>query len=405
MTKYLSRSVLLMALAHLTIELCNNFMPVVYPLFITRLELSYTQVGLVVLVASMGSSLVQPIFGYLSDRWGATRMTVLSVAWIGLVMGMVGFVQSYVVLILLVGFGALGSSAFHPAGVTLASRSGAKRRGTAMSVFSVSGNLGTALSPLLVTAGLAWLGLPGTVVIMPFALLVSLLLYRQINLGDPAHHTSHKDLLPNQQETGSQSHLEFGPMIGLALIIMAVMCRSWFQISLMTYLPEWLQSRGYSLAAGGQMLSILMISVGVGSLSGGTLSDYIGRWQVFALSLGLLAPAYWLFLTGSGLWQSGWLMVIGVLVGASFPVGLVLAQETWPTRIGLASALVMGLGWAPGGLGASVTGAIADQFSLTAGLQSLILAPILGVACTLAYVLLARRGNLVDRWRIGAIEG
>ena len=101
----------------------------------------------------------------------------------------------------------------------------------------------------------------------------------------------------------------------------------------------------------------------------------------------------------------GWLVVGGVLVGASFPVGLVLAQETWPARIGLASALVMGLGWAPGGLGASVTGVIADQFSLTAGLQSLILAPLLGVGCTAVYVLLQRRGNLVKKWRIEAIEG
>jgi FSR family fosmidomycin resistance protein-like MFS transporter len=404
MAKYLSRTVLLMALGHLTIELCNNFMPIVYPLFITKLDLSYTQVGLVVLVASMGSSLVQPVFGYLSDRWGSTRMTVLSVAWIGLVMGTVGFAHSYITLILLVGLGALGSSAFHPAGVTLASIGSTKRRGTAMSVFSVSGNLGTALSPLLVTAGLAWLGLPGTVVIMPFALLVSLLFYRQISLGHLVR-ASQKHQPSNEQRTGNQSRLEFGPIIGLVLIIMAVMCRSWFQTSLMTYLPEWLQSRGYSLAVGGQMLSVLMISVSVGSLSGGTLSDYIGRWQVFALSLGLLAPVYWLFLTGSGVWQFGWLIVIGVLVGASFPVGLVLAQETWPARIGLASALVMGVGWAPGGLGASVTGAIADQFSLTTGLQSLILAPLLGVGCTVAYVLMRRRGNLMEKWRIEAIEG
>ena len=60
MTKYLPRSVSLMALAHLSIELCNNFMPVVYPLFIMSMDLSYTQVGLVVLVSSAGSSLVQP---------------------------------------------------------------------------------------------------------------------------------------------------------------------------------------------------------------------------------------------------------------------------------------------------------------------------------------------------------
>jgi FSR family fosmidomycin resistance protein-like MFS transporter len=194
-----------------------------------------------------------------------------------------------------------------------------------------------------------------------------------------------------QFQPDRQDRPEFSALVGLALIIMAVMARSWFQLSLMTYLPEWLQSQGRSLAMGGPMLSILMVSVGVGSLSGGTLSDYIGRWQVMALSLGLLAPAYWFFLRTSGFWQIGSLMMIGVMVGASFPVSLVLAQETWPSRIGLASALVMGLGWAPGGIGASVTGLIADRFSLTIGLQSLILAPIVGVGCVLLYVILQRR--------------
>ncbi len=143
MTKYLPRAVSLMALAHLTIELCNNFMPVVYPVLITAMGLTYTQVGLVVLVSAVGSSLLQPVFGYLSDRWGASRMTVVSVAWIGVVMGLVGFAWSYPSLMLLVGLGALGSSAFHPAGATIASTPGSKRRGAAMSIFSVSGNIGT----------------------------------------------------------------------------------------------------------------------------------------------------------------------------------------------------------------------------------------------------------------------
>ena len=114
------RLILPIALAHLTIELCNNYMPVVYPILIPTMGLTYAQVGLVTLVASIGATLVQPLFGFLSDRWKPRRIVVASIIWIGLLMGLVGLTRNYWLLILLVGLGSLGSAAFHPAGATAA---------------------------------------------------------------------------------------------------------------------------------------------------------------------------------------------------------------------------------------------------------------------------------------------
>jgi fucose permease len=179
--------------------------------------------------------------------------------------------------------------------------------------------------------------------------------------------------------------------MGLALIIMSVMTRSWVQVAVMTYLPEWVQSHGGSLALGGQLLALFSIATGVGSLTGGNLSDRIGRWQVMALSTGLLGPAVWLFLGASGLWQVVMVALVGVLIGLSFPTAVVMAQETWPQGVGFASALVMGLGWAPGGMGASFTGFVADHYSLATGLYLLIFPPLVGLAGILAYAALQRR--------------
>ena len=135
---------------------------------------------------------------------------------------------------------------------------------------------------------------------------------------------------------------------------------------------------------------MLLISVSGGSLLGGIMSDKIGRWQVVALSMVLLSPTMWLFVTASGLLQVVAAGAIGVFIGASFPVTIVMAQETWPQGVGLASALVLGLGWVPGGIGAFVTGYLADQSSLDLGLQSLIIPPIMGLICMLVYAALYR---------------
>ncbi|MCJ7819367.1 MAG: MFS transporter, partial [Syntrophales bacterium] len=130
------------AVAHLTIELCSSYLPVIYPILITTMGLSYAQVGLVTLVGSGGVTLAQPIFGYLSDRRESRHIIPISVIWVGLLMGLVGLAPSYWSLILLVGLAGLGSAAFHPAGASAAGSITAARRGAALSVFSVGGSLG-----------------------------------------------------------------------------------------------------------------------------------------------------------------------------------------------------------------------------------------------------------------------
>jgi FSR family fosmidomycin resistance protein-like MFS transporter len=387
LTTYLTRFALLMALAHFALEICTSFLPVVYPLLITMFELSYSQVGFIALVVSLCGSLTMPLFGHLSDRLGASRMIVFSIAWAGILLGLVGLAGQYWAVIALAGVGILGSAAFHPAGAVLAVASIGERRGTAMSLFSVGGNLGAALSPLWVAAGISWLGMRGTMIVIPVALLTAFILYQQLNHTDP-HQDNVSHLPPGSPPLAS---MQLSVVVGLGLITFVVMTRSWFQMAMMTYLPEWIQSQGQSIAFGGQVLAVFMIAVGVGSMTGGPLSDWLGRWRVVVISLAVLALAQWLFLNAPLFWQVILVAIMGIMIGASFPVTIVMAQEAWPNGVGLASSLVMGLGWAPGGLGAWFTGWLADQTSLAAGLQSLIVVPLVGVIGVLIYAVWQRR--------------
>lgn len=381
----LPRTLYLVALAHLALELCANFLPILYPTWITTMGLTYAQVGLIALVASTFGSLAQPLFGYASDRWNNRWLSVLSVSWLGLFMGLVGFAPNYLSLLLLVGMASIGSAAFHPAGAIITTASSQSRRGTALSIFSVGGNLGSAISPILITAGFAWIGLSATVIFIPIALLASLLLYLHFTLNSEAESSSHHSSETHHGHHHQVGILNGGSLISLSIIVAAVMCRSWFQVSLTTYLPEWIQNQGWSLSVAGQVLSVYLVFISVGSLAGGYLSDRVGRWQIFAVSLALMALAQWLFLVTSGFVQIMAVAAIGMMIGLSFPVAIVMAQEAWPRGVGFASAMVMGLGWLPGGIGASVTGFIADGSSLAVGLQSLVLLPLVGLICMIIF--------------------
>lgn len=375
-----------MALAHLVLETSFNFLPVTYALLIPRLGLTYGQIGTAVLMMTLAGTATQPLFGLLADRRDPRRIVVAGIIWGGVLMGLVGFVPTYGVLALLMTLAALGSAAFHPSGALLASVVEPQNRGRAMSLFAVGGNLGAAVSPLFVGVFLSVMGLAGTAIVIPLALVSGWLLARQFGrLPLPATHRSHGAAAapPDAAEVGS--------LVALVAIILVVGARSYFQQALMTYLPQWLGTHGQSLAVSGAALSILLVAVSTGSLFGGSLSDRLGRVPVIAVSLIVMMPAQWLLLNTTGPVQLAAVLTIGLMIGASFPVTIVLAQEAWPRSVGLASAMVMGLGWLPSGLGAFAVGQIADRSSLTTGLTTLILVPLVGLLALAAYSLAQRR--------------
>jgi MFS transporter, FSR family, fosmidomycin resistance protein len=374
----LTSAAFVIALSHLAIEFSNNFLPIVYPLWQAELGLSYQQLGGIALTSSMMGAITQPVFGYLSDRWDPRWIVAVSLGWIGVMMGLVGFQPTYALILLFVGLGAIGSAAYHPAGASLAAEASKHLKGASVSVFSVGGNLGWALSPLLIGgAVLAW-GLGSTAVLIPIGLLLALFYF---------YYLRSFPLARNAVDAPRQRKVVRGPWLALLLVITAVAARSWVQGALTNFMPTWLQSNGSSPEAAARMLSLLALSVSVGSLSGGTLSDKHGRAPILILSFSLMFPLLNLFflVPPGGILQTITLIGIGISIGASFPIGILMGQEAWPQAMGIAASLVIGLGWVPAGLGALVIGYIADQTNLTLALSTITLVPLIGVAAGLFF--------------------
>lgn len=379
----------LMSLAHFVLEASFNFLPVTYVLLIPKLGLSYERVGALVFLTAILGSGTQPLFGWLSDRGDPRRIVLVSLIWSGVLMGLVGFMPTYGALAALLGLASLGSAAFHPPAAALSSQTEATNRGRAMSLFSVGGNLGSALSPALVGLALGSVGLAATAVVIPLALLTAWLLMRRFRATPPP--VPRVDAGP-----GAVPATTVGSMVALMAIVTVVGARSYYQMAVMTYLPEWLQANGQSLAMAGAALAVFMIAVSLGSLFGGTLADRFGRLPVIVVSLVMIGVGHWFMMRLSGPSQMVAVALVGAMIGASFPVTIVLAQEAWPQKVGMASAIVMGLGWMPAGLGAWVVGRVADGSTLSAGLATLIIAPIVGLGAAMVYVVTRGRRPMTN---------
>ena len=60
--------VLILSFSHLFVDVTGTALPAMMPFLKDSLHLSYTAVGMVIMVSNLTSSIIQPAFGYLSDK-------------------------------------------------------------------------------------------------------------------------------------------------------------------------------------------------------------------------------------------------------------------------------------------------------------------------------------------------
>src|SRR5262249_6641519 len=85
--------------AHFIIDLCCGARGTLQPLLLDQLHMSYTEAGILAGVLSFSSSVLQPGWGYLSDRFHSRLFTALAPAVAGLFIASVGLAPSYPVLL------------------------------------------------------------------------------------------------------------------------------------------------------------------------------------------------------------------------------------------------------------------------------------------------------------------
>ncbi len=382
MSLFRNRSLLGLSLAHLTLDLYPSMLPIMLPFLVASLHLSYTQAGLVATVSLVGSSLTQPLFGYLADRFTPRILGPLGVIWTAAFIVSAAYAWSYPILLGCILLAALGSAAFHPQGAAQASVISGERRATSLALFTFGGSIGYALGPLLGGAIFSNLGLRGTLLLLlPALAVLPLLLVRP-----PVEREERKAYLE------MRNPIERGPTPWLAVVstAMIVLLRPWASMSLSTYLPLLYQSRGHTLSLASQVLFLLLISGAFGGVLSGLLADRFGPRKVLAFSLILSSPMIYLFLHAPGAWPHLLVIPLGIFLAGLTPVTTFITQNLLSGGAAMASGFALGGQFTAGGIGAAVTGFLADRFGLLRSLELLVFLPLVAALFCLG---LPRREN------------
>lgn len=370
--------IILISLGHMVTDISQGAIPLFLPYLKDAFDLSYFAVGLILLFSSISSSIIQPLFGFISDRyqclWMLPAGCILAMTGVALI----GFVPNYYLLLAAVTFSGLGVAVYHPEASKAVFYLSGSKKATAMSIFSLGGNFGFALGPIIAAFFLGVYGLQGSGGFLPLGLLmggVLFVLLPKISLQV----TKNKEMHANGKKNAARAR--FIITLPIILLMLIVTIRSWVHMGLMMNIPlyyiDYLQM---DTAYGSSLLTIFLMLGAVGTLLGGPLADKLGLKAILYFSFISAVPLMYFLFNSSGVFTFIWTGLIGASIICTFSVTTVYAQKLMPENIGLASGLVLGFAIGTGGIGTTLLGLIADNFGLMMAINILIVLPLIGIA-------------------------
>jgi FSR family fosmidomycin resistance protein-like MFS transporter len=376
MRQFNLKVLLILSLGHLVVDIYQGALPAILPFLKEKLELSYALTGMILMASNFTSSILQPLFGYVSDKKAMAFLLPLGLLAAGVGFSLLPFSGHLALILGLVVISGLGVASYHPEGYKTAHFFTGQRAATGMSIFSVGGNIGFSLGPILsmyIIHAFGFSALP--VIVVPALLCVAVVLAnrRMIMMPVAVHSEAVKRDIPGISKLAYTS---------LGMVILIVVMRSWTQIGLMTYIPFYYIDylKGDPLFAG-KLVFVFLFCGAVGTLAGAPIADRFGHRFYVRLSMLLTAialPVMFIPAIEKSILLFVVLGIQGMLLVSSFSVTIVMAQKLLPSKLGIASGLMVGFAIGTGGLGVTILGVVADHYGVPTALYSIAILPLVG---------------------------
>ncbi len=378
MRKFDLKVLLLLALGHCMTDIYQGALPAALPFLKDKLGLTYTSAGSILIASNLASSVVQPLFGFYSDRKEKPLLLPIGCLCAGLGFSLLAFPSSFAITLSRVLLSGFGVAAYHPEGFKTASYFTGDKIATGMSVFSVGGNLGFALGPIASLFILKHYG----ILFLPWMIVPSLLFVLLVAFFWKII------LVPNRVKTAGKKRFlrksQKSAYAALSLVIAVVIMRSWTQFGLITYVPFYYIDylKGDPMYAG-KLVSTFLLSGVLGTLIGARLADRWGHKRCVIISFAVASAVFPLIFVAKGYILFLIFGVFGFVLISSFAVTTVMSQRLLPENVGMASGLTVGFAIGTGGIGVTILGVIADAYGVPAALKFITILPVMGFIISL----------------------
>jgi FSR family fosmidomycin resistance protein-like MFS transporter len=374
--KKIDPAVYLFSLGHLSVDWCQGAIPALLPYFIRNYDLSYQAAGTLIFANVLVASVLQPLFGYYSDRISRPWFIPLGTLFCGISVALMGFCTSFSAIFAAAMLSGVGSAVFHPEAALMVNRIAAKAKGQALGTFSVGGNAGFAIGPIVAGICAYKLGIHSLLIFGVINAVLAIALWTRMP------YVLQQVSLFNKQETEKKAvKTSENDWKAFGILSLPIFARSiGFTLS-NTFIPiYWMTVLHASATQGTTALSILFTIGACITFGGGLLADRFGYVTIIRAAFLCMVPTYLLLTHTTDIWvATALLLPAAVSIFMPYSPIVVLGQTYLAKNAGFASGVTLGLTTTLGGIFAPLVGGAADRWGLVPALQIFWIAGLIGL--------------------------
>lgn len=346
--------------AHHVHDIYTSFLAPILPLLMEKFGLSYSMAGLLNVIQRI-PSLFNPFVGMIADKVSVRYFIIITPALTAISMSLLGIAPTYIFAAILLFVSGISSTLFHVPAPVMIKHVAGKKIGKGMSFYMVGGELARTIGPVIVLGAVSLWGLEGMYKLIPLGIITSGILYYKFkDIKIRQNFKSEGNSKP--AETYKSTLKRFLPVLITTTGI--VLFRGGMKSALTLYLPTYIHEAGNTLWFAGMSLSVLQLAGAAGTLLSGTLSDKLGRKNLFIISAIGTPILMLLFVMSSGIVTIPLLILLGIFIFAPGPVMLAAVHDKETQNGAFINGVYMGMNFLINALNVLAIGWLADRIGL-----------------------------------------
>lgn len=348
-SKFNWSGVMAVSAGHFWIDYYAASLPSIVPYLVLNMGLTPSRVGFAIMMTHVATSVFQPLFGHYADTKGNILLIPIAILWSAAAINSVGFTNNFIAIILLSAISGLGVTLFHPLGVIEANRHAAANEGLGLSMYSLMGNLGFALTPMIIVPLLNTFNRAGFFIsFLPGLIMSVILLIYYRNKRPSIRINTVREEVPSSNKKK------------VLILTLIEIFRACGYSTLATYIALYFVSLGMSQINAGYMQTAFGVMSVAGLFLGGLFAGRFNTKRLMLSTMGLTIIFFLGFSFTSGIVSIIFILVTAFLYRFCFNVSILAGQALLPNGKGMVTGLIMGIAPAVGSVVTFISGIVAD---------------------------------------------
>ena len=356
---------------HFVTDAYSGFVNPIMPFIAANIGISMTVATILISVSNITSSMSQPFFGFIADKWQRRFFIFWGMMMASIFLSFLGIANNIYTLTIFLMLGHIGVAFFHPQATRLVGNY-CENKSKVMSWFIALGTFGYSLGPAISSGISSIWGMDKLPYACIFGILFAFFMLKTVPKITEVH-------IEKPKVSVTEALKKIFSNKPVAILVLASIVKSFVVSSFNIILPFYWKSIGFSLSKIGIILFIFMLAGALGVMTSPYVERKIGVRKVFYLSLIPVTVLGLLFYISKGEGILGLIsfILIGYVSFLAVPVNMALAQKLMPEFKSMISGFIGGFSWGVIGLVLPFISHIAQMIGIINIFLAVVLIPLI----------------------------